>query len=391
MVSNRFDIILNLILTNLKIKNNYRFFGIAFILLIVILFSIVTIYATRSEVMGVMEQDLNQASVKSSQLSLLLAGGIERGINPQESQQLVQRSLTDTGKNSTYQSILNWAGKIISHPDVNKIDDIADYYNGTSLDADNTVSVQDLYGKLDEFKEDEIVEMQSINNTDWIAVTHMNIAYYRDYKENILFKNVVLNSLTALFLVVVFLVILRFAKLSYEKQIAKNQLIFTDGVSNLTKLNKSLENYQTSMMKEINTVKEEVSSPSVHPSPDINITKIDQVDKGKSRILTYVRNELLSIAIEDISYIYVENTITYFVRNDGKKSTSNESLDQIYASLDERFFFKANRQYIVGISAIEKISKYGNSQLKLSVNPKSESDIIIGKNKAAAFKRWLDL
>jgi hypothetical protein len=45
----------------------------------------------------------------------------------------------------------------------------------------------------------------------------------------------------------------------------------------------------------------------------------------------------------------------------------------------------------VAISAIYKIIKFGNSKLKIQVTPASEIDIIIGKNKAAAFKQWLDL
>jgi len=59
--------------------------------------------------------------------------------------------------------------------------------------------------------------------------------------------------------------------------------------------------------------------------------------------------------------------------------------------LDEKSFFRVNRQIIVAISAIKKITKYGRSKLKVEVEPIAEIDIFIGKNKAAAFKKWLDL
>jgi len=68
-----------------------------------------------------------------------------------------------------------------------------------------------------------------------------------------------------------------------------------------------------------------------------------------------------------------------------------DSLDQIYSNLNTTSFFRVNRQIIVAISAIEKIIKFGNSQLKIQVSPASEIDIIIGKNKAASFKQWLDM
>jgi len=70
-------------------------------------------------------------------------------------------------------------------------------------------------------------------------------------------------------------------------------------------------------------------------------------DLPKKRLLTYIRNELMPVSIEDISYIYLENTITYIIRKDGKRFTANDSLDQIYSSLDGKLFFRANRQIIV--------------------------------------------
>ena len=109
------------------------------------------------------------------------------------------------------------------------------------------------------------------------------------------------------------------------------------------------------------------------------------------RILTYLRNELLSIATEEIAYIYTEHTITYVVDVHGKKSTTNSSLDELYSGLNDSYFYRANRQFIIAISSIQKIIRYGNNQLKIVVNPNSEIDIIIGKNKAAEFKQWLNL
>ena len=115
------------------------------------------------------------------------------------------------------------------------------------------------------------------------------------------------------------------------------------------------------------------------------------MEKGKKRILTYLRNELLPVSTDDIAYIYTENTITYVVQTNGKRSTANNSLDELFSSLDSSIFYRANRQFIIAISSIEKIIRYGNSQLKILVIPKSEVDIIIGKNKASEFKQWLNL
>jgi DNA-binding LytR/AlgR family response regulator len=86
----------------------------------------------------------------------------------------------------------------------------------------------------------------------------------------------------------------------------------------------------------------------------------------------------------------MESTITYVVCFDGSQSTSNSSLDELFSQFDGTHFYRANRQFIVAISAIKKIIKYGNNQLKLIVEPNSDFDIIISKNRAAEFKQWLN-
>jgi DNA-binding LytR/AlgR family response regulator len=54
-------------------------------------------------------------------------------------------------------------------------------------------------------------------------------------------------------------------------------------------------------------------------------------------------------------------------------------------------FFRANRQYILSVKGIDEILKYGNNQLKINTDPSIESGIIISKNKASEFKRWLNM
>ncbi|MFT6095647.1 MAG: DNA-binding LytR/AlgR family response regulator, partial [Nonlabens sp.] len=141
------------------------------------------------------------------------------------------------------------------------------------------------------------------------------------------------------------------------------------------KLNNDLVTYQQkAKLKEDKTAKNKTS-----------------LDTDKKRILTFYRDELLTIPTENIAYIYVDSTITFVVCFDGGKSTTNASLDELQTSLSAIDFYRANRQVIIAIPAIKKIIKYGKSQLKILVQPDSEIDIIISKNRAAEFKQWLNL
>ncbi|MEO0528908.1 MAG: LytTR family DNA-binding domain-containing protein, partial [Bacteroidota bacterium] len=185
----------------------------------------------------------------------------------------------------------------------------------------------------------------------------------------------VIFTIMGFFIILSSVITVRLIGSAYEKRLEiKNQALETE-VINLAKLNSALDRYQQKVNDEKPTVE----------------TTTNNIDKGKKRILTYIRNELLPIPTQDIAYIFMEHTITYVVSIDGKRSTANNSLDELFSSLDGNEFYRANRQFIVAISAIEKIIRYGNNQLKILVNPNSEVDIIISKNRAAEFKQWLNL
>ena len=160
----------------------------------------------------------------------------------------------------------------------------------------------------------------------------------------------------------------------YEKQLELKNSNLTSEVMNLSKLNTDLVSYKEKVIKVTKQDKTEGNS-----------------EKNKNRILTYMRNELVPVLIKDIAYVYTENTITYVVCFDGKKSTSNASLDDMYTNFDESLFPRANRQFITNIASIVKIIKYGKSQLKIVLQSETPEAIIISKNKAAEFKQWLNI
>lgn len=119
------------------------------------------------------------------------------------------------------------------------------------------------------------------------------------------------------------------------------------------------------------------------------INKPTQIECTKERFLTYFRNELVVIKSEEIAYAFIENTTTFVITNDGRKTISNSTLEGLFMELDSHRFFKVNRQIIVRITAIDKIIKMGKS-LKIHTNPKTNLNILVGKNKTAAFKKWLN-
>lgn len=305
---------------------------------------------------------------------------------------IITPKLQDVVKNTEseflFLSVFNWSGDVISHPDPTKVGLESDAETSDALVIEDALSGNDLYDAIyegDFNNESKVIYIQSIPDSDlgYIVASHINILNFKakinSWRTQLYIFMLIISLLT---LLIVFAAI-RIISSHYETLLDLKSSRIEDGVLNLSKLNASLDNYQ----KKLNEIAEIKTPVAVTETTDDQ----ESIIKEKERILTYVRNELVPISTEDISYIYVENTITYIVRKDGKRATASESLDQIYSYLNEKSFFRANRQIIVAISAIDKITKFGNSQLKIQVNPASEIDIVIGKNKAAAFKQWLDL
>ncbi|NHQ79838.1 LytR/AlgR family response regulator transcription factor, partial [Elizabethkingia miricola] len=98
---------------------------------------------------------------------------------------------------------------------------------------------------------------------------------------------------------------------------------------------------------------------------------------------------IITIDIEDVVYIVLAETVSVLTLQNNTY-TINSSLDELMRQLNNEIFYRANRQYIVNINAIESISIYGRNQLRIETKLKPEEAIIISKNKVSDFKKWLD-
>ncbi len=369
---------------------NYRYYIYTVVTLLV--FSVLASffgvpYVSKINGIQLLNSEITSAQQQAKQVAFLAGDAFEK----QEKDKIassIQNSLKGTKEHNVFISVLDWSSTIISHPDITLVGSKNEQESTRNMEA---IPVgEELYKVIKSMSsieegQTEILYTTPVKNSDWIVVAHLNMSNIVDLMNQQKNQIYLIFCLIMLVLMVVVLGIVRIITGYYENQLSLKNSRLEDGVLSLSKLNTSLENYQ----KKLNEITTFSSNTETVAAADTQqpIPK----EKEKQRILTYVRNELMPVSTEDIGYIYVENTITYVVQKDGKRSTTSESLDQIYSYLDEKSFFRANRQIIVAISAIEKIIKFGNSKLKIQVNPPSEIDIIIGKNKAAAFKQWLDL
>lgn len=382
----------------MKYHPYYLYTALSLSVLYIIIILIATPFFMRLSMNNALSNDIEAAQQEAHIIATMSEGITIKSdkVKLEELTNRIQKSISGTNSNNIFNSVLDWSGKYICYPDKKSIGSAPSQSDALISGKQNELTGEGLYNmifkKTDSIVSSEIIRLTYVTDSDWIIASHINKEKIINQASTIRSQIYIAFIIIGLITLVFFLGTIRIISSYYEKQLALKNTKLEDGVLNLSKLNASLENYQKNL-SDFKREREEDQKPvegQVEKTVTTEETKISKTTT-KQRILTYVRNELLPIATEDISYIYVENTITYIVRKDGKRSTTSESLDLIYSYLDEKSFFRANRQIIVAISAIETITKFGNSKLKIQVNPTSEIDIIIGKNKAAAFKQWLDL
>ena len=111
----------------------------------------------------------------------------------------------------------------------------------------------------------------------------------------------------------------------------------------------------------------------------------------KSRFLVKQGQAIKTIPVEEVSYFWAEEGVVFLVTKQNKRYIINNTLDQLEVQLDSSIFFRANRQLIVHIDAVQEVRTYFKGRLSLLLQPVTEKDIIISSSKAADFKEWLDM
>jgi DNA-binding LytR/AlgR family response regulator len=132
-----------------------------------------------------------------------------------------------------------------------------------------------------------------------------------------------------------------------------------------------------------------------HKNSEPNFEEIVSAIKNASpnyrkHFLIKTHESFFRLAAGDVAFFYSTNKITFAVTFLRREYPLDISLDNLREQLDPEQFFKINRQVIVNSVAIENIHAYFQGKLVVETRPRHSEKIIVGKDKAAEFKRWLD-
>lgn len=150
-------------------------------------------------------------------------------------------------------------------------------------------------------------------------------------------------------------------------------------LESLTQAFKKYENLKSAFTKEMPLLSIEVMQ---------QVMQSLQKPTYKNRFIIKSGTQLHSVSVEDILYFYHEEKIVWLKRKDAKKFAIDFTLEQLETMLEPAHFFRLNRQFIVAFPAIQEVTTYSNSRLKIKLLYNDEP-AIVSRERVSDFKIWL--
>lgn len=327
-------------------------------------------YVYSSAINNLLNQQIENSKNQANLVSNLLSEKLKAGYTKSEIINELQKSIENSSIENSFICMFDDTGKEICHPNAQRIGKTLSENNSTIKSISNqnieknfkeAVMGKKSIGGLRKMKNyTEIVYLSPVKNTEWIVASHQNIIKFKEVLDNLKEK------LSLIFI----LVWLSSSLLIYFFL----QYINSNSLKNISEINrKTGEQY----FNELKTLNKTISNSS------------NNSDTKNKRLLADKGTKLIPVCIDNIAFIYTQNKISYIVEHNNEKSSINLPLSELFKTLDKSIFYRASRQVIISAKAIDKIEKYGSTQLKILTNPISPINIFISKNKLTDFKKWI--
>lgn len=124
----------------------------------------------------------------------------------------------------------------------------------------------------------------------------------------------------------------------------------------------------------------------------LSIEKLSQQLKNnyKRSILVEQRENIIPLPVNDIAYIYLENTIVQIGTAKNHQYFISSTLDELERMLDPEVFYRANRQFIINKLSIVNVEKIFPRKLLAKLAVRTPESVVISKANASSFLRWLE-
>lgn len=130
---------------------------------------------------------------------------------------------------------------------------------------------------------------------------------------------------------------------------------------------------------------------SVRPAQDGEIHQLLKTLKpqGKEQFVVKVGDRLKTVKTCHTALIYSYNKGT-FVFTEGRSYPVDYTMDKVEELLDPQVFFRISRKFILHIDHAQDMLSFSNSRLIIKVKGFDLEQVVVARERVAAFKKWLD-
>ncbi|MCG6188919.1 LytR/AlgR family response regulator transcription factor [Maribellus maritimus] len=112
----------------------------------------------------------------------------------------------------------------------------------------------------------------------------------------------------------------------------------------------------------------------------------------KKRFIIQIGQKIRMVETAAIAWFNAIGKNVFIKTFDGQSYPLEFSLDKLETQLNPNQFFRINRKYIVNLNAIENMTAWSRSRIKLKLNPpvEDETETVVSVDRSPVFKKWLD-
>lgn len=110
----------------------------------------------------------------------------------------------------------------------------------------------------------------------------------------------------------------------------------------------------------------------------------------KEKFIVKYLNQWVPVLTKDIACFYREN-LNYILTFSGQKHILDfTTLDEVEELLNPKIFYRANRQSLIHIEAIQSVKPHDNQKLTISLKAPIKMQQDVSREKAPGFKKWFE-
>ena len=117
----------------------------------------------------------------------------------------------------------------------------------------------------------------------------------------------------------------------------------------------------------------------------------DAVSKYKEKFIVNIRNQWMPVNTSDVACFSKEVLNYIYLFNGERYMIDYVTLEEVEELLDPKQFYRASRQFIINIDAIQTVKPVENSKLIVRLKePNQKLEIDMSRLKSPEFKKWMD-